>query len=551
MNWNQKILFLSSLVLLSACATTPKQPTQSLEPTVQAPEKKDTTVSAVTSGKNEDQTVQKSVVKHALYQTEAIATFTAKDLDSYYTKIFCNNLEPNSRKCLENMKSIQKISGFEGFDLARHPIANNPFQLEEIQALKFKYQTKGVFGDLRNVSGAVLVPKMDPAQFRGVVLFFHPTLLSKFNVPSYSSENHILKLLASVFASQGYVVATPDYVGMGDDNKVPHPYVAYPKVNTDDGMALLQTVRHYLDEEGAVLEGKPLDLFVASYSEGGGYALWFNRLAQEQDENAGYKKALASAGYKLRHTAGISGAYDYSGLATEWFFQNTTTDHPKYSISSNILSTASKASLIANFLISYGYYHEHYTKEEQYKQILNPDFFDMKCDTFVFGCKLNGQQYNLLSIFSAKAKEPEIGLAIFNAARGKKAEGGRQYRLFPSVWNSGLSLVSHDFSKDETFHAFLKSVDIASGWSPKTPLTLIYLKQDSIVTNLHSKIAYDHLRNKDIDKSTQSNVETVEFDTDMLEDVRPKVDHVKGMDYLMIPALLKFNQDVTHTNKND
>lgn len=468
------------------------------------------------------------------YETNAIVTYETEKLDADYLKLFCNNLDVDSSQCIDNIKDIQKVSGFEGFDLSKHPIANNPLGIKKVDAIKVRYHTGGVFGDDRTVSGSFLIPQIEEQKIRGVILFFHPTLLSKYNVPSYSSDNHIIKLLAEVFASQGYIVATPDYIGMGDDAEIPHPYIVYPRVNTDDGLAILQTLRTYLSDQKRILKTQQLKLFVSSYSEGAGYALWFSKLAQDQIN--GYGSVLALNHYVLRHTAGISGAYNYSQIARDWFFLTTTEADKKYSIASTLLTTGSKAGLLANALISYGYYHENARTDNDYKKLLNSDFFDMKCDTFIFGCTVNGEQYNLLTVFAARAKEPEIGLAIFNSARGKSSND-LTYRILPTTSNNGLALLSKDLSKDVEFHEFLKQADIDS-WQTNSPVTLVYLKQDSIVTNLHSKMAYKNLH----DVYQSKNVDSVEFDTDLLGGVKPKVDHVKGMDYLMIPALLKFNQ---------
>jgi hypothetical protein len=507
---SSKVSFFALLFVLNSCTTPPTPPEQ----------------------------VEQKLDIQTKYETNAIITYETETLDADYLKLFCNNLDVDSSQCIDNIKDIQKVSGFEGFDLSKHPIANNPLGIKKVDAIKVRYHTGGVFGDDRTVSGTFLIPQLEEQKLRGVVLFFHPTLLSKYNVPSSDADNHILKLLAEIFASQGYIVATPDYIGMGDDAEIPHPYILYPRVNTDDGLSILKTLRTYLNDQKRISKEQQLKLFVSSYSEGGGYALWFSRLAQDQKN--GYGSDLSLNHYKLLHTAGISGAYNYSQIGSEWFFSTTTAEDTKYNISSTLLATGSKAGLIANAMISYGYYHENARTDDDYKKLFNPDFFDMKCSTFVFGCTVKGEQYNLLTVFAARAKEPEIGLAIFNSARGKSSNDVT-YRILPTISNNGLALLSNDFFKDplkkEKFHAFLEKADVDS-WRTNSPVTFVYLKQDSIVTNLHSKKAYKnlHLLNSSRD------VDFVEFDTDLLAGVKPKVDHVKGMDYLMIPALLKFNQ---------
>lgn len=465
--------------------------------------------------------------------TALLGEYNTKTLETDYLKLFCVNLDPEGEQCKENIRSVNSVPGFKGFNLSKHPISENPFGIKTIQNIKTIYHTRGVHGELRKVSGSFLIPQLsDPKKIRGVILFFHPTILGKYNVPSYNFDSPMNKMLASVFASQGYIVATPDYIGLGDDDTVAHPYIIYPKANTDDALSMLQVLRTYLERNG-IAKNKNLNLFVSSYSEGGGYALWFSKLAQNQ--RTIYPKTLATNRYDLKHVAGISGAYNYSDIAKKWFFSTTTDADTAYHISSTLLTTASKSSLVAHFIVSYVYYNEN----KQYQKFIDPDFFNMKCGFFIFGCKINGNSYDLYSVSSAKAKESEIGGAIFNSARGK-SNNDFTYKMFPTTENNALALISKNLLENAQFNTLLKQADIDS-WKSDIPTTFIYLAQDSIVTNLQSTTAFRNM----IQKGSK-HIDKVEFDTDLLVGVRPHVDHIKGMYYLMIPALEKFNQYSTN-----
>lgn len=61
---------------------------------------------------------------------------------------------------------------------------------------------------------------------KGIIAYFHPTVFGKWNSPS--SLNETYKAIAGFFASQGYAVVMPDYLGYANDPDQ-HPYVLYPQ----------------------------------------------------------------------------------------------------------------------------------------------------------------------------------------------------------------------------------------------------------------------------------------------------------------------------------
>jgi hypothetical protein len=105
---------------------------------------------------------------------------------------------------------------------------------ESTQNILFKrlrYTTR-YNGKSHNLSGLMLVPVSTPA--KGIILFFHSTINGKLNVPSMRFADYKSQMLAAVFAANGYIVISPDYIGMGTDYKVAHPYILYPQINVDD-----------------------------------------------------------------------------------------------------------------------------------------------------------------------------------------------------------------------------------------------------------------------------------------------------------------------------
>jgi hypothetical protein len=208
------------------------------------------------------------------------------------------------------------------------------------------YQFSGNATIPQTVSAAVLVPQtsigvpLPASRIRGIVLYYHGTILSKGGVPSdfdgtltpnsqYTVQSNPTiaetnsgtafvqdATLAAIFASQGYVVVAPDYVGQGVNYSVQHPYVGFPQTNAQSGLNALKAARTALAAVGVNLPN-PANVYITSYSEGGPYALWASQLAQST-----YASFLSTNGFTLRRTIGISGAYDLTGATLHYEFAN-------------------------------------------------------------------------------------------------------------------------------------------------------------------------------------------------------------------------------------
>ena len=459
-----------------------------------------------------------------------IYNYNVESLNASYHKLFCANLDKED--CDENSQNIKSAEGFGNFDYSANPIVNNPLSIKNISGIKLQYTTRGVFGEKRNVSGLVFMPQISADKIKGIVLFFHPTLLSKYNVPSYNLTHPENTLLASLFAAQGYIVAAPDYIGMGDDMSVPHPYMMYPQANTDDGLSMLHALRTYLNDS-KILQNTSINLFVTGYSEGGGYALWFSNYAQNDTR---YIESLKDNEYTLKATVGSAGAYDLSGVILPWLYSDVNGrwfSNP-YNTYSSILTSGLKPALLTNFLLSYTYYN----KGKDYSEYFNPDFFDMQCTwSFDSSCMIYDKKYNLSQVFNVNADDFDIAMAVYKSASFKVANGG----IYSVLTNNVAPLMNKDFTKDAEFKKSLAKSDIYN-WQSKSPITLVYLKQDSIVSNLNAKTAYATLT-----KNHSTDVKYVELDNDILKSRTQSgwdegVDHVNGFYYLLIPALATFEQ---------
>lgn len=208
------------------------------------------------------------------------------------------------------------------FDVNSFP--RNLFLASTVSAYAIKYQTPGQNADtmpaqiVRTASGMILVP--NTKKIRGVVVYFHPTTLGKNQVPSCLANSinqpeyckqpanettgfGYFAVLSSIYASRGFVVVAPDYVGQGNDWNNVHPYVAYPENNVLSAFYMFPAMRQILAERG-IANSQALPLFITGYSEGGGYALKASQMAQNNVANL-----ISNNNLQLKITSPQEGAY--------------------------------------------------------------------------------------------------------------------------------------------------------------------------------------------------------------------------------------------------
>src|SRR5438105_2416774 len=90
------------------------------------------------------------------------------------------------------------------------------------------YETVGGAGEATTASGALMVPTGSAASCQGprpLVMYAHGTNASKtFNMADLTGNSEAL-LMASVFASEGYIVVAPNYAGYDTSTLSYHPYL--------------------------------------------------------------------------------------------------------------------------------------------------------------------------------------------------------------------------------------------------------------------------------------------------------------------------------------
>lgn len=143
-------------------------------------------------------------------------------------------------------------------------------------------------------SGLVVVPPAARAP-RGVVLYLHGTMTTRALSPSRPDRADGDQEAAVFAGAGGYLVALPDYVGLGE-SEGPQAYVV-TRPQVDASIDMLKALRPFAAQRG--LRWSP-DLFLAGFSQGGQTA-------------AGLHRALERApleDYALKATAAIAGPHD-------------------------------------------------------------------------------------------------------------------------------------------------------------------------------------------------------------------------------------------------
>ena len=161
-----------------------------------------------------------------------------------------------------------------------------------------RYRSANVKGRPCILSGLLALPQGGAP--RGLVVFAHGTTADRRLSPSrfggaVRPPEAEAALLA--FASGGYAVAMPDYLGLGVDKEV-HPY-PFGNLNSRSATDLIGPAR---DAARRLHTAVGPRLFITGYSEGGAVALWAVRNLEQKP----------GALYRVSAAAPMAGPYDLS-----------------------------------------------------------------------------------------------------------------------------------------------------------------------------------------------------------------------------------------------
>jgi hypothetical protein len=192
-----------------------------------------------------------------------------------------------------------------------------------VTVFHIEYQTVGGANEPTTASGALMVPSGAGGSCQGprpIVMYAHGTNTSKsFNMAALPGNSEAL-LMASVFASQGYIVVAPNYAGYDTSTLGYHPYLNAEQ-QSKDMIDALTAARSALSGVSASDSGK---LFVTGYSQGGFVAMATH-------------KALQAAGSVVTASAPMSGPYALAAFGDAIFEGQVNTSGP---LNFNLLVTS-------------------------------------------------------------------------------------------------------------------------------------------------------------------------------------------------------------------
>ncbi len=171
-----------------------------------------------------------------------------------------------------------------------------------IHMFKVTYITPSINNQPDTASGLVVIP--DIVGTFPLLCYQHGTVNSREDVPSRINEEDEPKgdPLPAPLSAFGYVVAAPDYLGLGDSPGF-HPYV-HAETEASAAVNLLFAAREFLQTQSVSLNDQ---LFITGYSQGGHAALAAYRSIQQDYPND----------FTVTAVAPMSGPYSISGAMTD------------------------------------------------------------------------------------------------------------------------------------------------------------------------------------------------------------------------------------------
>jgi pimeloyl-ACP methyl ester carboxylesterase len=180
-----------------------------------------------------------------------------------------------------------------------------------VDVYKIVYETIDPWGGRTQASGAFLLPQ-NPVTAPPLVSYQHATPIRTNNVPSAS----LIERIPGVgFATLGYAVAMPDYLGLGDSPGF-HPY-HHAQSQATACVDFLRAIRAWCSDNEILLDEK---LFLAGYSQGGHATLALQRELETHHPDE----------FNITASAPMAGAYDLSGVTAADLLSGRSTPNPAY-----------------------------------------------------------------------------------------------------------------------------------------------------------------------------------------------------------------------------
>lgn len=146
----------------------------------------------------------------------------------------------------------------------------------DIKAYKIIYKTKNTDGTEIQASGALIIPTTTDAV--SMISHQHGTIRTDVSAPSNYQSNSEAYSVASIFGSNGYIIACPDYIGYGVSKSLPHPYERRESL-AQTSLDMIRASVEFITKEKANWNKK---LMITGYSQGGFATMSLQKKIEEE-----------------------------------------------------------------------------------------------------------------------------------------------------------------------------------------------------------------------------------------------------------------------------
>lgn len=335
---------------------------------------------------------------------------------------------------------IAKVFGPQAFSPAK----------TDIKLTKISYTSTDEDGKRVILTGLMAVPVGDAPN--GLVVFCHGTIQDRDNSPSKwkGKENGSEAETATLaFASGGYAVVIPDYLGLGD-HKATHPY---PRniVNSQSVVDIIEPARELARKNRYNVGSK---LYVTGYSEGGGIAMAAMQKLEKMKGDV----------YRVEKAAPASGPYDVAGATREFML---------------VQPTEQAGFVVRVYLLSYAAYYL-----RKHSNIKITDYFKPAMANSIY---LN---------YNRNPTDENLIKALGLTAILMRSKNDLRNVITPRFLRAMETLDK----KDPLVAALLN--DNVFDWAPQTPMLLINLEGDGVVNPENTTNAYNAMRRRGVGRDS-------------------------------------------------
>lgn len=321
---------------------------------------------------------------------------------------------------------------------------------QALELYKISYRSRDEKNRAVVLSGLIVLPRGGAPN--GLVIFNHGTMVSSALAPSRfsgKSNDSEAEMATLAFASGGYAVAMPDYLGLGDQ-KGAHPY-PLGAANSRSAVDIIEPARTLAARQNTPVGSK---LFVSGYSEGGAVAMWAVRDLE----------AKRGALYNVDAAALASGPYDLSDTTRKWLLASPTeTDE----------------FVIRLYLTAYMAYYFHKSTGVKLTEFFKP-----------------AMALTVSQAFKGNVSDENVIKRLALAAVLMRSKNSLENVLTPRFFKALETLdASHPVIRE------MQRNDVYD-WSPKTKMLLISLPGDKVVDQANTEKALRTMRRRGVGSDT-------------------------------------------------